>query len=109
MSRIAERTGEAAAKVLAETDYIERSVSMIREERAYRAGELAGCGIRVYPGDANYLLIRSVPDLYDRLLAKGILIRRCANFSGLDDTYFRIAVRRREENEALIKAIGEIL
>ena len=43
MSRIAERTGEAAAKVLAETDYIERSVSMIREERAYLAGELAGC------------------------------------------------------------------
>ena len=109
VSRIAERTGEAAAKVLAETDYIERSVSMIREERAYLAGELAGCGIRVYPGDANYLLIRSVPDLYDRLLAKGILIRRCANFSGLDETYFRIAVRRREDNETLIKAIGEIL
>ena len=109
VSRIAERTGEAAAKVIAETDYIERSVRMIREERAYLAGELAACGIRVYPGEANYLLIRSAPDLYDRLLAKGILIRRCANFSGLDETYFRIAVRRREENEALIKAIGEVL
>lgn len=109
VSRIAERTGEAAAKVIAETDYIERSVRMIREERAYLAGELAACGIRVYPGDANYLLIRSAPDLYDRLLAKGILIRRCANFSGLDETCFRIAVRRREENEALIKAIGEVL
>jgi threonine-phosphate decarboxylase len=82
---------------------------MIREERAYLAGELTACGIRVYPGEANYLLIRSAPDLYDRLLAKGILIRHCANFSGLDDTYFRIAVRRREENEALIKAIGEVL
>lgn len=109
VSRIAERTGEAASKVLAETDYLERSVRMIREERTYLRGELIRCGIRVYTGDANYLLIRSVPDLYDRLLGKGIMIRRCANFSGLDETYFRIAVRRHEDNETLIKAIGEIL
>ena len=109
VSRVAERTGEAAAKVLAETDYIERSVRMIREERSYLTGEFARCGIRVYPGDANYLLIRSAPDLYDRLLAKGIMVRRCANFSGLDETYFRIAVRRHKDNETLIKAIGEIL
>ena len=109
VSRVAERTGEAASAVMAETDYIERSVRMIREERTYLTGGLAGCGIRVYPGDANYLLIRSVPGLYDRLLGKGIMIRRCSNFSGLDDTYFRIAVRRREENEELIKAIGEVL
>jgi histidinol-phosphate/aromatic aminotransferase/cobyric acid decarboxylase-like protein len=63
----------------------------------------------VYDSDTNFLLIRSDSGLYDRLLERGILIRRCANFSGLDDTYFRIAVRRREENETLIKAIGDVL
>ena len=109
VSRVAERTGEAASEVLAETDYLERSVRLIEKERAYLSKELAGYGIRVYPGDANYILIKSVPGLYDRLLAKGIMIRRCANFSGLDETYFRIAVRRREDNEKLIKAIGEVL
>ena len=109
VSRIAERTGEEAAKVLAETDYLERSVRMIAEERAYLREKLEDCGVRVYPGDTNFLLLKSRPELFDRLLAKGIMIRRCANFSGLDDRYFRIAVRCRGDNEILIKAIGEIL
>ena len=109
VSRIAERTGEAAAKVLAETDYLENSVGMISKEREYLTEQLTELGIKVYPGDTNYLLIRSVPDLYDRLMAKGIMVRRCANFSGLDETYFRIAVRRHEDNEDLIKAINSII
>lgn len=109
VSRIAERTGEAAAKVLAETDYIERSVRLITQERAYLSGSLAKYGIRVYPSDTNYILIRSDSDLYDGLLGRGIMIRRCANFSGLDESFFRIAVRRHEDNEILVKTIGEIL
>lgn len=109
VSRIAERTGEEAAKVLEETDYLERSVRMIAEERAYLREKLEGYGFRVFPGDANYLLVKSFPELYERLLSKGVMIRRCANFSGLDDSFFRIAVRRHEENEMLIEAIGEIL
>lgn len=109
VSRIAERTGEAAAEVLAETDYLERSVKLIAEERAFLSDSLTGLGIRVYPSDTNYILIRSGEDLYDRLLEKGILIRRCANFSGLDDTYFRIAVRQHPDNEELVRAISEML
>ena len=109
VSRIAERAGEAASKVLAETDYLKKSVRMIASERAYLKGELEKLGVRVYPGDANYLLVRSIPELYDRLLARGILIRRCSNFSGLDESFFRIAVRCHEDNEKLIKAVGEIL
>ena len=109
VSRIAERTGEAAAKVLTETDYLEKSVQMISRERGFLAEKLSELGIKVYPGDTNYLLIRSLPDLYDRLLAKGIMIRRCSNFSGLDDTYYRIAVRRHEDNEELIRTLEEVL
>jgi histidinol-phosphate/aromatic aminotransferase/cobyric acid decarboxylase-like protein len=38
-----------------------------------------------------------------------MMIRRCSNFSGLDENYFRIAVRCHADNEMLIKAIGEVL
>lgn len=107
VSRIAERTGEAAAEVLAGTDYLERAVNEIRAERIYLRQELMSCGMRVYDSDANYLLFRGEPDLYERLLKKGILIRKCANFSGLDDTYYRIAVRAHGDNEALIKVLRE--
>lgn len=109
VSRIAERTGEAAADVIRTTDYLEKSVGLIKQEREFLHGQLEGLGIRVYKSDTNYLLFRSRPDLYDRLLEKGILIRRCANFSGLDETYFRIAVRRHDENEELINTLREVL
>lgn len=109
VSRIAERTGEAAAEVLAETDYLERSAELIAEERDFLKTELEKLGIKVYPSDTNYLLIKSSAGLYGRLLEEGILIRRCANFSGLDDTYFRIAVRPHADNVKLAETLGRIL
>ena len=109
VSRIAERTGEAAAKVLEETDYLRDSVNLINKERKYLSEQLEELGVRVYRSDTNYLLIKSEPGLYERLLEKGILIRRCANFSGLDDTYFRIAVRKHDDNVELIKILRQVL
>jgi threonine-phosphate decarboxylase len=40
------------------------------------------------------------------LAARGILIRDCSNFKGLEDgTYFRAAVRLPEENDAFLQAV----
>ena len=109
VSRIEEHTGEAAAKVLESTDYLKKSEHLIKLEREYLAGQLERLGLKVYRSDTNYLLLKSRPDLYERLLRKGILIRRCANFSGLDETYFRIAVRKHKDNEELINILGKVL
>lgn len=109
VSRIAERTGEAAARMLRETDYLERSLKLIETERSYLGDSLSALGMKVYPSDVNYLLVRGRPGLYGELLRRGILVRNCANFSGLDERYFRIAVRKHGDNEELIKNIGEIL
>jgi len=42
------------------------------------------------------------------LLAHGIAIRDCAGFAGLDGTYFRLAVRRPEENARLLEALEQV-
>jgi len=39
----------------------------------------------------------------------GMLIRKGAPFRGLDDRFFRIAVRTRWENERLIRALREVM
>ena len=56
-------------------------------------------GLHVIDGQVNYLLFRNlcIPDLQRRLHDRGILIRSCANYHGLDDTWFRIAVRNETE------------
>lgn len=47
-------------------------------------------------------------DMPGKLLQRGIRIRECANYRGLGDGYYRIAVRTHEENEGLLRALDEI-
>ena len=76
------------------------------KERAYLTGALTALGCRVYKSDTVFLLFRSVPELYSRLLEQRILIRDCSDFPGLGKGYFRIAVKDHFSNEKLIKHIG---
>ena len=57
----------------------------------------------------NFILFQSPAPLYDGLLERGFVIRRCANFRGLDEMWYRIAVRAHEDNERLLAAMREVL
>ena len=102
VSGIAQGAGLAA---LTEPDHAKNALAMLREERAYLTAELAGLGWKVYPSEANFLLFEAEPGLKEMLLRHGILIRSCADFEGLTDRHYRIAVRTHAENEKLISTI----
>lgn len=106
VSVIAQACAEAAAK---ERDFARRAASRIAEERAYLKTELRRRGLTVYPGEANFLLLRA-PDagLHEKLAARGVLVRDCANFPGLGAGYYRTAVKTRAESEALLSALDAI-
>ena len=70
--------------------------------------EIRALGIRVLPGDANFLMLSGVPGLCGKMLEKGILLRSCANYRGLDEGDCRIAVRTHPENAELIAALREV-
>ncbi len=70
--------------------------------------------LRVFQSAANYLLIKlggghSGEDLYGRLLVKNLVIRRCHNYRGLDDSFIRIAVKSEAENRLLVEALTDVL
>lgn len=88
-----------------EKEHVKKTVHMIRKEREFLYGELKAAGLKPYESYANYILIKGERDLYDRLLKEHIIIRRCSNYIGLDDSFFRIAVKMRKDNEKLIGAI----
>ena len=48
-------------------------------------------------------------DLYEKLLEHKIIIRRCNNYYGLSDEFYRVAVRTREENKKFIEALRLIM
>ncbi len=68
---------------------------------------LRGLGLTVFDSDANFLLLQCKLPLKELLLEKGILIRSCEDFRGLDGSYFRVAVKTHEANTALLDALEE--
>lgn len=100
---------EAGLVALREEDYVSRVRALIAAERPRLLDALRAQGLGVVPGEANYLLFRSKTPLDKPLRERGILLRNCGDFYGLDDTWYRAAVRTREENERLVGAISEVL
>lgn len=117
VNTLALAVGEA---LLADREYGERSRLEVRLRRAELAAGLAKIpGLTLYPGAANYLLLRlekpglTAAGLAERLLTatpgRPIAIRVCDNYPGLDGRYLRVAVRTGEENAELCAALAREL
>lgn len=67
--------------------------------------------ITPYPTTANFILCEikkdgtTSRDVSASLLDYAILIRDCSNFTGLNDKFFRVAVKSRQDNHYLIEAL----
>ena len=96
----------AGIAALKDTGYARKVLELLEKERPWLMDGLLSLGLEVTGSRANYLFFRSdITDLKERLLEKGILIRSCENYRGLDAHYYRVAVRRHEENEQLLRAL----
>ncbi len=97
--------------------YRTETLELIERERNRMRREMSAmAGLKVFDGQANYLLARLAPDgptaaqIRDRLLAgHRLLIRDCSSFAGLDKHDFRVAVKRPEENDRLLDALSRLL
>lgn len=106
VSGLAQAAGIAA---LSEPEYVTRLSEMVKRERPFLKTGLEILGLKVMPGEANYLLFRGPSDLEERMRERGILIRNCSNYPGLGEGWFRAAVRTREDNEKLLEIMKEEL
>jgi threonine-phosphate decarboxylase len=78
---------------------------------------LGATGVTVYPSAANFLLLRlpATAPTSTRVRARlisdaGVIVRDCRGFDGLSNGRFiRVAVRQRDENERLARALGSVL
>ena len=101
---------------LADLDYMSRTRTLIAKEREFLLHRLAALpGLTPFPSAVNYLLVKltrpgmTAARLRQQMLAHRIVIRDASNFRGLDERFFRIAVRGRKENERLLKALEQCL
>ena len=101
-------TQEYALQLLEKAGQVSDWVKTLLQERADLHNRLAAlpCVEKVYPSDANFLLVK-VPDanaIYQHLVGKGIIVRN-RNTVALCGNCLRITVGSASENEALIRAL----
>ncbi|MBW7571281.1 pyridoxal phosphate-dependent aminotransferase [Caproiciproducens faecalis] len=106
LSVFAQAAGTAACL---EKEYVEKTAGYVKTERECLTAELKRLGIRVHPSAADYLLLNTDLDFYHFLLRKEILVRDCGSYRGLQKGYYRVAVKNHGENEALIRAVEELM
>lgn len=106
VSGVAQLCGVAA---LSDKAYIEQTQNLIPRFREDLQAELEKMPLQVYSGAANYIFFRTtVPELDQKTAARDILIRNCANYHGLCEGYYRVAVKSAEDNRKLIQTMQAI-
>lgn len=105
VSSLAQAAGLAALK---ETEYVEKGRETVFREQEFLKREMEAINFHVFPSEANYIFFKGERNLFEKCVEKGILIRDCSNYPGLEAGYFRIAVKSHEDNKRLLRVLKEI-
>ena len=101
----------AGVAAVEENDYYMQNCRKIEENRAFTVDALRALGFSVLPSSANFIFAKSDriggEMLYRALKARGILIRHFSRDEIKE--YNRITIGAREEMQALVNAVREIL
>ncbi|MBI4848321.1 MAG: threonine-phosphate decarboxylase [Nitrospirae bacterium] len=111
---------KAAITALEDTEYAKQTFELIAKEKEFMERGFRKMGIRFYPSSVNYYLLKITPPIpplvrggeggvVQALREKGILVRDCTNFKGLDNSYVRVAVKSRKHNKMLLKELKNIV
>ncbi len=105
----------AAISALGDEEFAKTSLEYIGHEKEFLYNGLRELGVDVYPTRANFFLFNmrnfgvTASVLREKLLKKGLLIRDCSSFNGLDEYYARVSVGKREDNMRLLDEMRGIL
>lgn len=107
----------AAAEAVQDHEYARRTLVSVADQRRWLSQALITTGVTVHPSAANFLLLRlpatapSSARVRARLITEhGVIVRDCRSFDGLSNGRFiRVAVRQRDDNQHLVRALGSVL
>ena len=105
VNNLAQRAGVVALK---DKVYRNETFRIIRYEKQFMENGFKKLGIDYIPSSVNYYLIRldNAEEVITSLRNKGILVRECSNFIGLDESYIRVAVKSHKDNARLLKELS---
>ena len=106
----------AALNTFRDKKYIEDSIKKGIESRQFLYDEVSKIdGLHVFPSKSNFMLINvketgfTASELALELMKKGIIVRDCTSFKGLDEYWIRISICTLEEDKRFIEILREVL
>jgi len=106
----------AAVNTFKDTEYIERSIEDGIESRQYLINELSKIDkLNVFPSKSNFILIGirdtgyTASELAREFMKRGVIVRDCTSFKGLDEYWIRISICTMQENKRFIEIVHEVV
>lgn len=104
----------AGKTMLLDNEYIDATEKWIEEEKIWFYDKaLKITGVTPYRTNTNFMLLRienkTSNEIREKMIEKGILVRDASNFVGLDNHYIRVAIKDRESNKKMFKALDEVV
>jgi threonine-phosphate decarboxylase len=105
----------AGVYCLGQKDYAQKTREMAARWRSELVQGLAGLGLKIVPGQVNYVLAKLPEDgptadlVADACASQGVLVRPCANFVGCSPFHLRVAVCPPQEQERLLAVLKPAL
>ncbi|AGB01764.1 histidinol-phosphate transaminase [Methanoregula formicica] len=99
----------AAAAALSDRERAERYIAQVKRWRKRFMDEVK---YPVMPSDANFVMIDVSPhksdEIVEELARKGVVVRSCRSFTGLEDHYIRASIGADWENELFLEVINSL-
>jgi len=114
VNSLAQAAGVAA---LGAKEYHKKSREFVQQEKDWLYGEIGDIkGFSPIKPNVNFIMVNvadtglSSSELTGRMRSRGILVRDCVNYTGLEkQQYIRVAVRSHGENEELLKTLEAVV
>lgn len=115
-NKISTLTVAACTAMFKDKKYIEESRSQIHTERNLIFSAMnTNKNVKLFKPYANFMLVKILKDdlsaqaIEEHCRTKGIIIRNCSNFHGLDNKYIRFCFMKPKQNDLLVNTILELL
>ena len=106
----------AAVNTFKDKEYIEKSIKNGIKSRDYLIDELSKIdSLNVFPSKSNFILIGikdtgyTAAEITREFMKRGIIVRDCTSFKGLDEYWIRISICTMEENKKFIEIVHEVV
>jgi histidinol-phosphate aminotransferase len=99
----------AAIGALRDAEHYKRSVETVKAGRKYLRANIP---FKTFPSEANFLLVDVSPmksgHVVEECMKRGIILRDCASFRGMGDTFVRVTVGTPRQNARLVEVLGSV-